>query len=105
MVKRFKNKNLVRAFALIMVGTILMTPLATYAAFTQLAKINGDGVRLRKTPVDGTILELMYKDELIMIDKEARYAPGYATWVYVQRLATGTTGWMEDSYYVHDWEP
>lgn len=103
MIKKLKNKNLVNALVLIMVATILMTPLATYAAFTQLAKINGDGVRLRRTPVDGTILELMYRDELIWIDCDTYY-PENAAWIYVKRIKTGTTGWMEDSYYVHDWD-
>lgn len=81
-----------------------MTPLAAYAAFTQYGIVNGDGVRLRKAPVDGTILELMYKGESIIMD------PGvidhdHAAWVYVKREKTGTIGWMEWSYFEHDWEP
>lgn len=80
-----------------------MTPVAAHAAFTQLAKINGDGVRLRETPVNGTILELMYRNELILIDDVAYY-PENAAWIYVKRSKTETTGWMEDSYYVHDWD-
>lgn len=100
MIKRFKKKNLVTAFALIIVVTILMTPLATYAAFTQSAKVGGNGVRLRKTPGNGTILELMYDGESILIDPEG-YDPDYAAWIYVQRVKTGTIGWMEWSYFVH----
>lgn len=102
MFKRSKNKYLVPACVLGTMATILMTPLATYAAFTQNAIINGDGVRLRKTPVNGTVLELMYKGESIIIDNDANYGPGYAAWIFVKREKTGTTGWMEDSYYVHE---
>jgi len=101
MLKRFKKKNLVNAFVLIVVASILMTPLAAFAAFTQHAIINGDGVRLRKTPVDGTIMELMYRGESIIIDNDVDYGPGYGAWIYVKREKTGTTGWMEDSFYVH----
>lgn len=82
-----------------MVAAILMTPLTAYAAFTQSSKIVGDGVRLRKAPVDGTILELMYNGEKILIDPTAD--SDYAAWIYVQRVKTGTVGWMEWSYFEH----
>lgn len=104
MMKMLKSKSIVSVFVLIMAAAILTTPLVTYAAFTQLAVINGDGVRLRKTPVDGTVLELMYKGEFIMIDNDL-VDHAHPAWIYVRREKTGTTGWMEDSYYIHDWEP
>lgn len=105
MVKFFKNKRKINILVLVMTITLLLMPMAVYAAFTQLAKINGDGVRLRQTPENGTILELMYKDELVLIDPEVQVPSGYpASWVYIKRLKTGTIGWMEDSYYVHDWD-
>lgn len=100
MIKRLKKKNLVTVFAFIMVATILMTPLATHAAFTQQATVAANGVRLRKKPVDGTILELMYKGESILIDNDV-YDPDYAAWLYVKRVKTGTIGWMEWSYFEH----
>lgn len=104
MIKKLKNKNIVNAFVLIMVATILMTPLAAYAAFIQPGIVNGDGVRLRKTPgPNGTILELMYRGEAITIGDEIDH--DYSAWIYVRREKTGTTGWMEWSYFVHDWEP
>ena len=101
MVKRLKNKNLVRAFALVMVGTILMTPLAACAAFTQNGIVNGDGVRLRKTPgPNGIVLGLMYKGDKIKIGDEIDH--DYPAWVYVMREADPKIGWMEWSYFVHD---
>ena len=100
MMRRFKRKNLATAFTFIMVVAFLMTPLATHAAFTQSSTVNGDGVRLRKSPVNGTILELMYKGESILIDDEV-YDPNYSAWIYVKRVKTNTKGWMEWSYFVH----
>lgn len=100
MVKR-KNKSLVSAVMLMMAVVILMTPLTTYAAFTQRAKIVGDGVRLRNAPVNGTILELMYNGETIWIDPSV-YDPNYSAWIYVKRECTGTKGWMEWSYFEHE---
>lgn len=96
-----KRKIMINAFVLVMSTAILLTPLAAYAAFTQPGFVNGDGVRLRKTPGDGTILELMYKGEPITIDSSAKY-PGFSAWVYVRREKTLTTGWMEWSYFVHE---
>lgn len=99
MIKKIK-KNLVTAFALIMMATMMMTPLTTYAAFTQSSIVVGDGVRLRKSPVNGIILELMYYGEAILIDPEY-YDPNYGAWIYVKRVKTGTIGWMEWSYFEH----
>lgn len=99
MIKKIKKNNLVTAFALLVVATILMTPLTAYAAFTESSKVVGDGVRLRKTPVDGAILELMYNGESILIDPLAESE--YSAWIYVKRVKTGTVGWMEWSYFEH----
>lgn len=100
------QKNLVKIFALILTTTILTTPLAAYAAFTQPGIVNGDGVRLRKTPgLNGTILELMYKGESITLDNEVLPPSDLSAWIYVRREKTGTVGWMEWSYFIHDWEP
>lgn len=99
MIRRLK-KNIFSVFTLIITTVILMVPLTTYAAFTQSAVIGGNGVRLRKSPVNGTILELMYDGESILIDDEV-YDPNYSAWIYVKRIKTGTKGWMEWSYFVH----
>ncbi len=104
MLKKNKNKRLVNAFAFVVAAAILAVPLAAYADFTQLAVINGDGVRLRKTPKNGTILELMYRGEYITIDNDV-VDHDHSAWIYVRREKTGTKGWMEDSYYIHDWQP
>ncbi len=100
MIKRLKSKSTVRAFLLVAVATIMATPIVAYAALTQLAVINGDGVRLRRTPVDGAVLELMYRGETVMIDNDV-VDHSHPAWIYVRREKTGTTGWMEDSYYIH----
>lgn len=60
MLKRIK-KNFASTFVLVMAAAILVTPITAYASFTQKSKVNGDVVRLSKTPgYDGIILELMY---------------------------------------------
>ena len=98
--KSLYNKKLVITFAFLMVATSLMTPLVANADFWQNATIGADGVRLRKWPVNGTVLELMYKGEQIMIDPSVIDHENSA-WVYVQRVKTGTIGWMEGSFYEH----
>lgn len=91
----------IRILALLLIAcTFLATPLTVNAAFTQRAKIVGNGVRLRRTPGNGTILELMYYGEYIWIDSEM-YDPDYSAWIYVKREKTETKGWMEWSYFEH----
>lgn len=105
MIKKLK-KNLVSTFMLIMTAAILVAPLTAYAAFTQKSRVMGDGVRLRKTPgLDGIILELMYKGEEITLSDDVRPPADLSVWVYVRREKTGTVGWMEWSYFDHDYVP
>ena len=62
------------------------------------ADVIGDGVRLRNSPTTtATILELMYNGESVYID----YAPSNANgvgWYRVQRIKTGTWGWVKNIY-------
>ena len=102
MLKKIK-KNFASTFVLVMVAVILMTPLTAYASFTQKAIVNGDGVRLRKTPgYDGIILELMYKGEDITLSTDVLPPPDLALWVYTKREKTGTEGWMHWNYIDHE---
>lgn len=98
MIKRLKN--VLSVFMLTMATVMLLTPLTSYAAFWQEARVVGNGVRLRKSPVNGTVLELMYYGESILLDPDV-YDPDYAAWVYVKRVKTGTVGWMVWSYFEH----
>ena len=66
----------------------------------QLAVVNGNGVRLRRAPVNGDVLELMYKGEYIYIDDEV-YDPNYSDWIYVKRVSSRTKGWMHWAYFVY----
>lgn len=105
MMKKMK-KNLAKTFVLIIAATILLTPLVAYAGFTQKTLVNGDGVRLRKTPGQtGIILELMYMGEPITLSDDVMPPSDLSAWVYLRREKTGTVGWMEGSYYLHDYEP
>ncbi|MFG6358802.1 MAG: SH3 domain-containing protein [Acetatifactor sp.] len=105
MMKKIKN-NFAGTLLLVMIVATLMTPLAVYAAFTQPSRVMGDGVRLRQTPgLDGIILELMYKGESITLSDDVMPPPGLSAWVYVRREKTGTVGWMEWSYFDHNYEP
>lgn len=105
MLKKLK-KNLVGAFMLIMTAAILVAPLTAYAAFTQKSKVVGDGVRLRKTPgLNGIILELMYNGEDITIANDVLPPSDLSAWLYVRREKTGTVGWMEWSYFDHNYNP
>lgn len=99
--KRKIKRNVVTTFAVAMATAMLMTSFTTEAAFTQRAKVNGEGVRLRRTPVSGTVLGLMYRPEEILIDDEV-YDPNYSAWIYVKRVKNNTKGWMEWSYFVHN---
>lgn len=102
MIKSFKNKKLAIVYALIIVVTMMMAPITTYAVdFTQPSTVNGDGVRLRKTPgPDGIILELMYRGESILLSDVIDN--NYPAWLYIKRVKTGTIGWMNWKYFDHD---
>lgn len=65
-------------------------------SFSYPGTINADGVRLRRYPDYGTILELMYKGERVAADKEMTEASGAA--YYVKRVATGTKGYVAFEY-------
>ncbi len=57
--------------------------------------VTGDGVRLRSDPsASGAILEKMYTGEYVMVRKEN------GGWYNVQRLKTGTVGWVSKTYIV-----
>ncbi len=99
--KELKGKKFISAFVLGLTVVLLTTPLTSYAAFTQQAEIVGNGVRLRRAPVSGTIIGLMYEGESILIDNEV-YDPNYSAWIYVKRLKNNTRGWMEWSYFKHE---
>lgn len=47
------------------------------------------GVRLRKAPVDGTVLESMGKDEVVWVDLSTKEDRGF---LHLQRDKTGTVG-------------
>lgn len=102
LMKRIKI-NTINAFALFLTAIILTTPLVAYAAFVQPGLVNGDGVRLRKTPgINGAVLGLMYRGEKITLSDEIDH--DYPAWVYLRREKNQTVGWMEWSYFIHDWE-
>lgn len=63
------------------------------------ASVSGNGVRLRTSPsTSGTILELMYDNEELSIDFTKSWNESNGTWFYVQRLKTGTWGWVSRDY-------
>lgn len=67
------------------------------------ADVCGDGVRLRATPsLSGTILELMYNGEYVWIDW-SQYGNGGSNWYRVQRMKTGTYGWVQRDY-IASWD-
>lgn len=53
-------------------------------------EVADDGVRLRRTPVNGTILELMYRGEAVWVDLSTSEVSGF---LHVQRDSTGTVGY------------
>ena len=60
-------------------------------------------VRLRNNPnTNSKILELMYSGELVWIDW-SKYGKGGLEWFYVQRLKTGTYGWVSKEY-IAQWD-
>lgn len=75
--------------------------LARVTTHTANGEIINNGVRLRKSPsTSATILELMYDGELIWIDWSA-YGSAGLNWHRVQRIKTGTYGWVSKSYVYH----
>ena len=75
--------------------------LAKVTTHTANGEIINNGVRLRKSPsTSATILELMYDGELIWIDWSA-YGSAGLNWHRVQRIKTGTYGWVSKSYVYH----
>lgn len=67
------------------------------------AEVAGNGVRLRNNPnTNSKILELMYSGELVWIDW-SKYGKGGLEWFYVQRLKTGTYGWVNKEY-IAQWD-
>lgn len=68
---------------------------ATVARVAYNAKVDGEGVRLRKKPSSSAaVLELMYSGEYVYID----YSVSYAKWFYLKRTKTGTWGYTNKSY-------
>lgn len=58
--------------------------------------INGNGVRLRKTPsLSATTLELMYRGELVLVKERIN-----RDWLKVKRYKTGTIGYVNDDYVI-----
>lgn len=58
--------------------------------------INGDGVRLRKTPsLSAAVLELMYRGELVLVKERLNRG-----WLKVKRCKTGTVGYVNDDYVI-----
>lgn len=77
--------------------------LAKITTHTVNGEINNNGVRLRSAPsTSATILELMYDGELVWIDWDA-YGTGGLNWHRVQRIKTGTYGWVSKEY-VYSWD-
>lgn len=63
--------------------------------------VSGDGVRLRATPsTSGRVLELMYDGEYVWIDWSS-YGDGGFSWYRIQRIKTGTYGWVSTQYISH----
>jgi len=108
MIKIFKHKYLTNALVLIMGAMILISPLVAYAAnppsgYWQEGRVVGDGVRHRRTPGDdGEILGLMYTGEVIYLSNEVPPS-GLGMWVAMWREKTDQKGWMEWSYFDHNW--
>lgn len=60
--------------------------------------IIADGVRLRTNPsMSAAILELMYVGEKVWINKNQDNITD-SSWIYVQRIKTGTCGWVYSNY-------
>jgi len=112
MIKLIKRRTVVGALALIVGATILATPLVVYAVnpptgYWQESKVNGNGVRHRKTAGDdGAILGLMYKGELIYLNPSlhdnSKPENNSSAYCAVWRDKTNLKGWMEWSYYEHE---
>lgn len=65
-------------------------------------QITTDGVRLRVKPsTSATVLELMYEGETVWINGN-KEAEGGGSWLYIQRIKTGTFGWVAKDY-VYVW--
>lgn len=108
MIKRFNSKTLISALVFIMGAVFLLQPLAAAACGTRNAAdskfvhertVGGEGVRLRRAPVNGDILELMYSNDVIKLCTEI--VPGENNWVHVKRISTGTKGYMRYDLYDH----
>ena len=77
--------------------------LAVLSTHNANAEVAGNGVRLRNNPnTNSKILELMYSGELVWIDW-SKYGKGGLEWFYVQRLKTGTYGWVSKEY-IAQWD-
>lgn len=66
------------------------------ASFSYPGTVDGDGVRLRKYPDTGTILELMYRGERVHADLELTRESGAA--FCIKRDKTGTIGYTAYEY-------
>lgn len=87
--------------ATLLLGTVIVPVKAASLAsnFSISSTVNDDGVRLRKEPGDGAILELMYKNERVLIDSENLSDQIGDGWMHLQRVKTGTIGYC-DAHYV-----
>ncbi len=63
------------------------------------ATIVGDGVRLRSEPSStSTVREVLYYGEDVILNVAASTMYSDGTWLYVQRVKTGTWGWVSAQY-------
>lgn len=96
------KKKIMVPICVMLLATSVVVPVkaaALAANFSIESTVVADGVRLRRTPIDGTILELMYKGEKVLIDSENLYEQIGNAWMHVQRVQTGTIGYC-DAHYV-----
>lgn len=76
-------------------------PMATMAAapraypYTQLRRVKGEGVRLRAAAYNGTILELMYSNDLFWADERNLSDQIGNGWIHGQRDSTRTIGYVK----------
>lgn len=57
-------------------------------------EVADNGVRLRQSPVNGAVLELMYKNEVVWVDLSTSQISGF---LHLQRDKTGTVGYASSN--------
>ena len=97
------NKSMVAVLLAVTIACTFTSTTAMAAGsqvpYTILRRVLGDGVRLRSAPETGTVLELMYKNDLFWVDNRNLNDQIARGWMHGMRDSSSRVGYV-DAHFV-----